>query len=244
MASLYVVISIVGLWFLVSLGGHVPDYFLPPPGQVGDYLIKNWRLLGHHALLTVVEVCAGLLVSLSSALLTGYGTHRSKKAQHSLLSFFLVMQAIPLFALLPLFVLWLGAGVPTKILVVALSSYFPMAASLIQGLRQCPQAYRDLGTHFRARPWAQWIHILLPSALPHLLNGMRIAAVHAPVTVLAADWIGSTEGLGYLIMLGHGRMQLDMMFACILIFVVLALALSGLVTLAQRWLLFWKTEYL
>lgn len=244
MAIIYLFTGLIAVWSFLSFGLHVPEYFLPSPVQVWQYTIVNWQILGQHAILTILEILGGLLTALSAALLTGYGSHRSQRLQRGMMSFFLVMQAIPMFVLLPLFVLWLGAGGATKVMVVALSAYFPIAASLIQGLRQNPQAYQDLARIYHAKPGAQWVHILLPSSLPHLLNGIRIAAVHAPITVLAADWIGSTNGLGYLIMLGHGRLQLDMMFACILIFVVLALALNGLVMAFQRWMLFWKTEQL
>ena len=232
------------LWCGLSFGLQIPDYFLPSPLKVGHYIMDNWQILGQHTLLTMVEIFGGILAALAAALVTGYWTHRSPKAQHGLISFFLVMQAIPMFVLLPLFVLWFGAGGETKIMVVALAAYFPMAASLIQGLSLCPHIYGDLARMFHATPRAQWVHVYLPSAMPHLLNGIRIAAVHAPVTVLAADWIGSTNGLGYLIMLGHGRMQLDMMFACILVFIILALTLNGLVIAIQRGILYWKTEQL
>ncbi|AIK96146.1 ABC transporter permease [Candidatus Odyssella acanthamoebae] len=242
MILLYLFLGLACLWGGLSFGLQIPEYFLPSPVNVGHYVMANWQMLGRHTMLTMLEIGGGILAALGGALVTGYWTHRSEKAQHGLISFFLIMQAIPMFVLLPLFVLWIGAGGGTKVMVVALSAYFPMAASLIQGLSQCPQVYKDLARTFHAKPRAQWIHIFLPSAMPHLLSGVRIAAVHAPVTVLAADWIGSTNGLGYLIMLGHGRMQLDMMFACILIFVVLALTLNGLVMAIQHWLLYWKAE--
>ncbi len=239
---IYLAVSSLAIWFALSYGIGVPEYFLPTPQNVFTYIINNPNLLGRHAILTTLEIGGGLLVSLIMTLLTGYWTHKSSKAQKNFMSFFLIMQAIPMFVLLPLFVLWFGTGGAVKVLVVALSAYFPMAASLIQGISQSPATYRDLARIFQAKPNALWKHILLPSALPHLLSGIRIAAVHAPVTVLAADWIGSTNGLGYLIMLGHGRMQLDLMFSCILIFVLLALGLNALVSVAQKYMLYWKPE--
>lgn len=238
----YLIVSIIAAWCALSYGVGVPDYFLPTPKKVIAYIINNPNLLGRHAILTALEIAGGLLLALAATLLTGYWTHKSDTAQKSFMSFFLIMQAIPMFVLLPLFVLWFGTGGGVKVLVVALSAYFPMAASLIQGISQCPATYRDLARAFHAKPNATWRHVLLPSALPHLLSGIRIAAVHAPITVLAADWIGSTNGLGYLIMLGHGRMQLDLMFSCILIFVMMALSLNALVAVAQNRLLYWKNE--
>lgn len=242
MALVYIILGIIGLWFGLAFGLQIPEYFLPSPLQVYSYIMLNWPILLRHSILTALEIMGGLLAAIMAALATGYWTHRSSRAQQGLLSFFLIMQAIPMFALLPLLVLWVGVGGITKVLVVALSAYFPIAASLIQGISQCPQVYQDLAKSLKAKSGAQWSHVLLPSAMPHLLSGVRIAAVHAPVTVLAADWIGAANGLGYLIMLGHGRMQLDMMFACILVFIILALVLNGLVMVIQSWLLSWKTE--
>lgn len=238
----YLIITTLATWITLSYGLGVPEYFLPSPQKVALFVYDNPNLLGRHAILTILEIGGGLIAALVATLITGYWTHRSANIQKGFMSFFLIMQAIPMFVLLPLFVLWLGTGGIVKVLVIALSAYFPMAASLIQGIAQCPSLYRDLGRAIHATPSAMWKHILLPSALPHLMNGIRIAAVHAPVTVLAADWIGSTNGLGYLIMLGHGRMQLDLMFACILIFVALALSLNTLVASIQNWLLYWKSE--
>jgi putative hydroxymethylpyrimidine transport system permease protein len=94
----------------------------------------------------------------------------------------------------------------------------------------------------KATPIRFFFKIKFPYTLPYLVAGFRIAAVHAPVTVIAADWIGATHGLGYLVMLSSGRLQLDLMFACIFLMIGYSLLFHHLVCWLQRKILFWRSD--
>lgn len=237
-------LSLMTAWCLFSFSMQVDSYFLPSPASVMYYMAKNWRLLGHHGLLTLTEISGGLVLGLIASLVTGFRSHHYPRLQQLLMSFFRTMQAVPMLVLLPLLGIWLGKGMASKMMLVALSSYSLMAASLLQGLSSCPTPYRDLAHTFHALPRMRWRHLLLPSALPCLLNGMRLALGYALLMTLTVDWMGAHEGLGYLIMLGHERVQLDMMFAGILLFILLALMLNMVISAIQYKLLYWKTENL
>jgi putative hydroxymethylpyrimidine transport system permease protein len=134
-------------------------------------------------------------------------------------------QALPVFALAPLFTLWLGYGMASKILVAVLIIYFPVASAFFDGLMQTPKAWLNLGKVMGASPKQLLWHIQIPAALPQLASGLRLAAVYAPIGAIIGEWVGASEGLGYLMLLANGRAKIDLMFAALLVLALLTLCL-------------------
>ena len=137
----------------------------------------------------------------------------------------MISQAIPVFAIAPILVLWLGYGMPSKILMAILIIYFPVTAACYDGLRNTPQAWLDLAKTFKPSPLRLLLKIRLPAALPAFASGFRIAVSVAPIGAVIGEWVGSSEGLGYLMIHANARMQVDLMFAALLILVAISLCL-------------------
>jgi putative hydroxymethylpyrimidine transport system permease protein len=230
------------IWQLIVWLTDAPTFILPGPLRVLETLFSQFPLLMKHAGVTLIEILLGLmlgvLLGLASALsLVAWGSLR-----RWLLPVLVVSQAIPVFALAPVLMLWLGYGMTSKIAMATLIIYFPVTAACFDGLRQTPSGYLQLARTLGASRRAQLLQIRLPAALPALGSGLRVAASVAPIGAVIGEWVGSSTGLGYLMLHANARMQVDLMFAALLVLAFMALALYFSVNLIARRLTPWLDE--
>jgi len=134
-------------------------------------------------------------------------------------------QALPVFALAPVLTLWLGYGLGPKVIMALLIIYFPVTSAFFDGLMQTPRGMLDLGRVMQGRRWQIMRHIRIPAAIPGLASGLRLAAVYAPIGAIIGEWVGASQGLGYLMLLANGRAKIDLMFAALLVLAVMTLLL-------------------
>ncbi|KGQ71400.1 ABC transporter permease [Chelonobacter oris] len=210
--------SAVSLW-------QLPHYMLPTPSAVWEQLQHRPLLLWQHAQITALEMLIGLLLGfllgLGSALLLSL----SAPVSAFLMPLLVMSQAIPVFAVAPLLVLWFGYGMASKIVMTVLIIYFPVTAACYDGLRNTPQAWLDLARTMQIGRIALLFKVRLPAALPALASGLRIAVSVAPIGAVVGEWVGSSQGLGYLMLHANARMQVDLMFAALLLLILMALVL-------------------
>ena len=203
------------LWqLLVSVTG-VPRFILPGPVPVAMALVKNWQVLSGHLATTIIEIAAGLLIGTilgCSCALTMIISPLLKRWMQPVL---VVSQAIPVFALAPILVLWLGYGMASKIAMAVLIIFFPVASSFYQGLRRTEPDLLELARVMDASLSAVLRHIVIPSAVPALASGLRVAAAVAPIGAVVGEWVGSSSGLGFYMLHANARMQIDKMFAAL-----------------------------
>ena len=229
MRTLLVAVMLIGLWqVLVSLTG-VPAFILPGPLSVLRAAHENALLLGLHAIYTAVEIVLGLLLGALLGIFCAVGMSMSEFVTRSLRPLLSLSQAIPVFALAPLLTLWIGYGLASKIVVVVLIVFFPIASAFYDGLQATPESSLDLARLAHARRWPMFFWLRLPHALPSLGASLRIAAVYAPIGAVTGEWVGASHGLGYLMLLANGRMKTDLMFAAVCILTLLTIALRSLV---------------
>ncbi|MBK7541837.1 MAG: ABC transporter permease [Candidatus Competibacteraceae bacterium] len=221
--------------------GDLPPYILPDPWAVARSLWHHSGSLFHHAGVTALEIVLGMvlgtLLGCGSALVLGY----SRRARRWLLPALIASQAIPVFAIAPLLVLWLGYGMSSKIAMTMLVIYFPVTANFYDGLRHTQRGWLDLAQVMlpEQRRWAVLRHIAIPAALPALASGLRVAAAVAPIGAVLGEWVGSSAGLGYLMLHANSRMQVDLMFAALFVLAALAVGLYFLVDAGSKRLLPW-----
>jgi putative hydroxymethylpyrimidine transport system permease protein len=242
MSRLLFLFSLGITWWVITTFTNIPHFLVPPPDQVMQSFINQGTTLAEHTVLSLGEILAGLSIGLFVALLLTFIFAQMPTWTAPTLSMLTGLQAIPVFALLPLLILWLGHGLSTKIAVVSLSCFFPITIAALNGLSRISPGYHDLTFLFKASALQKFRHVELPALMPYLLTGFRLAAVHAPVTVIAADWIGATHGLGYLIMLASGRLQVDLLFAAIICLICLSLCLNKLCHFLHHKLIYWPSE--
>ena len=153
-----------------------------------------------------------------------------------------ISQSLPVFALAPLLTLWFGYGMSSKIAMAILIIYFPVVAATFDGLRHTNSAMLDLAHTLKASPANIMLQIRLPAALPSIASGIRVATSVAPIGAVVGEWVGSSKGLGYLMLHANGRMQTDLMFAALLCLCLIALLLyTGVNHLLER-ALYWQHD--
>ncbi len=241
---LVTILGLLAAWQALVWATGVPPFILPGPGRVAAALVAQPALLLGHAAITLQEILLGILlgslIGAASAMLLA----ASRTAQRWLMPLLVVSQALPVFALAPLLVLWLGYGMPSKVAMAVLIIYFPVTAAFLDGLRRTEPGWLELARTMDARPWAILRHIRVPAALPALTSGLRVAAAVAPIGAVVGEWVGSSAGLGYLMLHANARMQVDLMFAALIVLAAMALLLWLAVDRAGRALVRWQPENL
>jgi putative hydroxymethylpyrimidine transport system permease protein len=144
-------------------------------------------------------------------------------------------QAVPVFALAPILTLWLGYGLGSKVAMAVLIIYFPVASNFLDGLRHSDAGLIEMARSFGASPRQVLFRIRVPAALPAFGAGLRLAAVYAPIGAVIGEWVGASQGLGYLMLLANGRAKTDLMFAALIVLALFTLVLHKAVgQLADR----------
>lgn len=218
-------VVIIGLWQAVVVIFEMPAFILPGPLDVFERLIQRHPILLKHSWVTAQEIILGLLLGLTMGLLFALQMLLFNPVKRWLLPILIASQAIPVFAIAPVLMLWLGYGISSKIVMAALIIFFPITTCCYDGLRNTPTGYLDLAKTMGATKWQMLRHIQFPAALPALASGIRVAVVIAPIGAVAGEWVGSSEGLGYLMLQANARMMIDEMFAALFILSALSVAL-------------------
>jgi len=232
--------GLVALWQAVVWATEAPFYILPGPGRVLATWIERSDLILRHAGTTVTEILLGLLLGAAVGLAVATTLHAVRSVRPWLLPVLVVSQAIPVFALAPLLVLWLGYGMASKIVMAGLIIFFPVTTAFYDGLRRVEPLWLDAARTLGCRGPRLFRRVRLPAALPALASGLRVATAVAPIGAVVGEWVGSSAGLGYLMLHANGRMQTDLMFAALLTLAVLSVALYSAVDAGLRRAMPWQ----
>ena len=222
---LVIFLSVLVVWHLTTVITESPPYILPNPRLVFTAFVANLDLLFFHGLITLTEILLGLTIGLIFGIASAIFLAYFQTAQQWLMPILVVSQALPVFALAPILVLWLGYGMASKVAMATLIIYFPVTAAFFDGLKRTNIGFLDLAVTMNASKWKILRHIRIPSALPALASGLRVATAVAPIGAIVGEWVGSSEGLGYLMLHANGRMQIDVMFAALFTLSFIAIAL-------------------
>ncbi|MDP5336774.1 MAG: ABC transporter permease subunit [Paracoccaceae bacterium] len=218
------------LWQGIVWVTGVPHFILPGPMRVAAALRDNAALLGAQAGVTLANLAMGLSAGIALGVASALNLAMSPAARLLLRPLMVFAQAVPVFALAPIVTLWLGYGAPSKVVMVALVTYFPVTSAFFDGLMRLPADLVLLARHIRPRT------LPLLHALPALGSGLRLAAVQAPFAVIIAEWVGASKGLGHLMLLSNGRAQTDLMFAALFLLAGISLCLFlAADRLARHW---------
>jgi len=234
------------LWQLIVWGFALPPYILPSPVSVARAFVLRGDVLLTEAVVTVVEILLGLVFGALLGAAAALGLLASTVARRWLLPLIIASQAVPVFALAPLLVLWFGYGIASKIVMTMLIIFFPVSAALYDGLRRTDAGWLDLA-HVMTGGAKQHrlrilLHIRLMAALPAFASGLKIAAAVAPIGAVIGEWVGASAGLGFLMLQANARVQTDLMFAALILLALCAVALYAAVDHLTRRLLPWQAD--
>lgn len=242
MRPLITALGLIAAWeALVWLTG-LPPFILPPPSRVAVVLVQRFDLLVEQAAWTASEMLLGLALGLVLGATLAVIFAASAAWRRWALPLVIVSQAIPVIAIAPLLVLWLGYGMASKVAMAALVIFFPVVSSLYDGLRRTDPGWLELARTMNAPPRAVLLQIRLPAALPAFASGVRIAAAVAPIGAVIGEWVGASAGLGFLMTQSLARGQTPLAFAALTILCLLGLALYTAADRFARRLVPWQSH--
>ena len=228
------------LWqLLVTLTG-APPYILPGPLPVGHAIIDKFPMLLSHLGTTLAEILLGLTLGTILGTSAALVMILSPLLKRWMLPVLVVSQAIPVFALAPILVLWLGYGMASKVGMAVLIIFFPVASSFYSGMQRTEPDLLELARIMGAKPFAVLRTIISPSALPAFASGLRVATAVAPIGAVVGEWVGSSAGLGFYMLHANARMQIDVMFAALTVLAVTSLTLYFLIDRLLDRLVYWQ----
>lgn len=239
---LVIVFGLIVIWQALVLITGAPPYILPTPWQVagaaylhrGDLLVQGGT--------TLLEIVLGLIVGTILGVGSALIMIASQGLKRWLLPVLVISQAVPVFALAPLLVLWLGYGLASKVAMAVLIIFFPVTAAFYDGLRRTDPGWLELARVMNATPGAILFRIRIPAALPAFASGLRVATAVAPIGAVVGEWVGSSAGLGFYMLHANARMQVDTMFAALAVLAVMALSLYFLMDWAMSRMVYWQKE--
>ncbi|HZK54459.1 MAG TPA: ABC transporter permease [Desulfosporosinus sp.] len=232
--SLLFLLFLLGAWQMMATAIQVPLWLLPTPAQIVEALWETRQLIWLHTLTTLVETTIGFAFAVVFSLITAGGMVLSPWLKRLLYPFLIISQTVPLIAVAPLLILWLGYGLLPKIIIVIIVCYFPITISLIEGLELTDTDILNLLKSMGASRWQMFYIVRWPHALPSLFAGLKIAATYSVMGAVIAEWLGSDSGLGvYLTRSSHSFMT-DRVFAAIFTITALSFLYYALISILAR----------
>ena len=235
--------TIVGLlvvWQIACSTGLVPQFLLPSPVAVVQALIKDAPLILGHTATTLLEAAAGLAIGVAVGFALAVAMDRFEGLYLALNPLMTISQTIPTIAIAPLLVLWFGYGLAPKVILIVVTTFFPVTVSLVSGFRSVDPDVIDLLRTMSASRWQIFWYAKLPAAADQFFSGLKISATYAIVGAVIAEWLGGFSGLGVYMTRVRKSFSYDKMFASIIVVSALSLVLMRLVDLVEYLCLPWK----
>lgn len=221
------------IWWGLSAVELIPNYMLPSPLDVGKAFVSDFPNLMRHALISLEEAAAGLAIGTLLAFGLAFLMDRFLTLEKAVFPLLVVTQTIPTIAIAPLLVLWMGFGLEPKIVLVVITTFFPIAVGLLDGFKSVDPDAVALLRSMNATRWQIFRHVKFPASLPFFFSGLRISASYAVVGAVISEWLGGFEGLGVYMTRVRKAYAFDKMFAVILLVTAVSLLLMKGVSLLR-----------
>lgn len=235
---LLLLIALIAGWELIVRLGSVPDFIIPAPSSVWEALIADSRLLlGKHLLATIQEVALGFTLSVIGGIALAVSMHASRTIHKAFYPFIVMSQTMPLIALSPIFIMWFGYTIWSKVAVVFLIAFFPIVVGAYDGLGRGDREYRELMLTMGATRRDIFLKVQVPLALPSFFSGLKLSVVYCVVGATIGEWLGGNAGLGYFSRRMSGQLSADSMFAAIFLLSVLGLVLFAVIAFLEKTLI-------
>lgn len=238
--GLIIATTIFAIWEFCCVYFNLPPFMLPPPSKIFMSIYTNWDLLLKHASYTLVEILASIFIGTIIGVITALIISSSERLKRWVMPILLASQSIPVFALAPLLILWLGYGMSSKIVIGVLIVFFPITSNFTDALNKVPQELIDAGKTISLSKTKLFWKIKIPSSLPGLCSGIRVAACFAPIGAVVGEWIGGSTGLGSFMIYSNARLQTDNMFAALIILIFITITLYKVTDMILSKYVWWK----
>jgi NitT/TauT family transport system permease protein len=232
-------IALVAAWELLCRALNIPVFLIPAPSQVAWRLYEKRDLYLIHTWTTLYETTAGFLLAVVFGILCAAIIVVIPKLRDIVMPLLLVAQLVPKVAIAPLLLIWFGYGLFPKVLVAFLVAFFPIVVNGASGLASVQPELLDLGHSLQASRWQTFWKFRIPSALPELFSGMKVAVTLAIIGAIIGEFVGGNRGLGYLIIVANQELDTPLAFAAIFLLSAAGIALYAIVEMLERMLIPW-----
>lgn len=195
----------------------LPRYLLPKPTDIGAVLVERASDLATNAMVTLAEALAGFLLGSIVAFAVGAAFAHFHRLERALSPIVVALQAVPLVAIAPLLIVWMGNGFASKVTMAAMICFFPMVIATATGLRAAPVNSEELMTVLNSSRWQRFLLLRLPYSVPFLVAGLKVNASYAIIGAIVSELAGAGRGIGYLILMASYKTDTPMLFAAIFV---------------------------
>jgi NitT/TauT family transport system permease protein len=237
------IVAFLLAWQLFVIIWKVPPYLLPTPTAIAQTFFQELPDLLHHGWVTVYEMLAGYALAVAVALPLAIAITSSRRFNELVMPTMLFFQIVPKVAIAPLFLVWFGVGATPKILVAFLISFFPIVIDAAVGLRSMSPEMGDLAKSMGASRWQVFAQFRLPTSLPYLFSGLKVAATLAIAGTVVGEFVGADRGLGYLLLVTNSNLETPMMFATIVALTAIGFVFYYMVELLENFLIPWHVTH-
>ena len=229
---------IAGWWAAVEIA-KVPSYLLPPPQDVLPRIVADHRSFVEHSWVTIQEILLGFALSVVTAIPLGLLIALSLMAKRMLYPLLVFIQLVPKIAVAPLFVVWLGFGLTSKVMLTLLLTFFPLLLASMAGFQSLDQRLLYLTRSMGATTWQTFRYLRFPAALPVIFGGLKTSATIAATAAIVAEFVGSNKGLGYILLQGTANLDTTRVFAVLFLLTIIGLGLNLIVEAFEYFLAPW-----
>ena len=220
----------------------LPDYLLPGPFEVFKAIWLYRTMLCIQAWPTIAETLIGLVFGVLLGASMSLMMILFRPVRYWMMPVLILSQAIPTFVFAPLLVIWLGYGLSSKVAITIFALFFPVASAFFDGLIRTKRGWLDLAETMEANRWRKVWYIRIPAALPGFASGIKVATAWAPMAAVIGEWVGASQGLGYLMLNANARIDINLVFAALIVLVVFSLILYFIVDKILKLLIPWANE--
>jgi putative hydroxymethylpyrimidine transport system permease protein len=238
--------ALIGAWQLAATTGaiaaalHLEDFLVPAPSDIATSLWENRSLLADNAWVTLKEVLLGFGCALIAGLAFAIALHLSETLRRATYPLLVASQTVPIIVIAPILVVWFGYGIGPKLGIIALICFFPITVNALDGLRSVDPDATKMMRALDASRWQTFRRVEAPTALPYAFSGAKIAVAVAVIGAVFGEWAGSASGLGHLMLQDNAQLETARLFASVVVLSAMAIALFGLLALAERRIVTWR----
>ncbi len=232
--------AIVAGWEWAVRAFGIPFYILPAPSRIARLAVADRGLLLGEAAVTLLEILLGFGIALVVGIGLALLIFASRTVERAVYPLVIASQTVPVFAIAPLLIVWLGYGMLSKVAMAALIVFFPIVVNTVDGLRAADPDAVNLLLILGATPAQVLLKIRAPAALPFVFSGIRIAVATSVIGAVIGEWVGATQGLGFLMIHANAQLHIDLVFAAIAVLSLMAIALFVAASGAEWLLLPWR----
>jgi len=234
-----ILVVLMLLWEFCVWVTDVPSWQLPPPSAIIIEIWQSFGLLWEHTLVTLWEILIGFCVSLLIGLLLAGCIAYSQLFQRSIYPIVITSQTVPIIAIAPLLLIWVGYGLTPKVIIVALICFYPIVVNSVDGLKAIDPDMVNMLRSVGASKWQVFVKLQIPTALPFVFSGVKIGISVSVIAAVIGEWVGASSGLGYLIIYSQPLFLTSRVFAAIFFLAIMGISLFVTAVLVERIMMPW-----